>query len=180
MQARRAAARRVKPPVPYPGPVDAETWERHVAALWADADLTDEERITPMRVLADEAPHPALGAFELGGAYDTAGHEAEADVAYAAATAAGLTDVDAARAARMTIQHASTLRNLGRVDEALAMLRTAPHHESVGSAPAVFLALALHSAGRPDEALRVAIEAIEPTLPRYHRSVQAYAAALTA
>jgi hypothetical protein len=43
----------------------------------------------------------------------------------------------------------------------------------------VFLALALHSAGRHDEALRVAIEAVEPTLPRYHRSVRAYAAALT-
>ena len=43
----------------------------------------------------------------------------------------------------------------------------------------LFLALALHSAGRPDEALRVAIEAVEPTLPRYHRSVKAYAAALT-
>jgi tetratricopeptide (TPR) repeat protein len=151
-----------------------------VADLWADADLADEERIDPMRALADEAPHPALAAFELGGAYDTAGHEADADVAYAAATAAGLTGVDPARAARMTIQHASTLRNLGRVDEALTMLRAAPQHESVGAAPAVFLALALHSAGRPDEALRVAIEAIEPTLPRYHRSVQAYAAALTA
>jgi tetratricopeptide (TPR) repeat protein len=151
-----------------------------VADLWADADLADEERIDPMRALADEAPHPALAAFELGGAYDSAGHEAEADVAYASATAAGLAEVDPARAARMTIQHASTLRNLGRVDEALAMLRAAPHHESVGAAPAVFLALALHSAGRPDEALRVAIEAIEPTLPRYHRSVRAYAAALTA
>ena len=151
-----------------------------MAALWADADLTDEERIDPIRSLADAAPHPALGAFELGGAYDSAGHEAEADVAYAAATAAGLTEVDPARAARMTIQHASTLRNLGRVDEAIAMLRAAPHHEAVGAAPAVFLALALHSAGRSDEALRVTIEALEPTLPRYHRSVLAYAAALTA
>ena len=46
-------------------------------------------------------------------------------------------------------------------------------------APRVFLALALHSAGRTDEALRVAVEALEPTLPRYHRSVRAYAAALT-
>ncbi|ROS70172.1 tetratricopeptide repeat protein [Curtobacterium sp. PhB172] len=154
-------------------------WETRVAALWADDTIDDQQRIDRMRELADAAPHPALGAFELGGANDSGGHEAEADVHYAAATAAGLADVDPARAAQMVVQHASTLRNLDRVDEAIAMLRDAPEHPSTGAAPKVFLALALHSAGRHDEALRVAIEAVEPTLPRYHRSVRAYAAALT-
>ncbi|MBF4587739.1 tetratricopeptide repeat protein [Curtobacterium sp. PhB142] len=154
-------------------------WEARVAALWADDTIDDQQRIDRMRELADAAPHPALGAFELGGANDSGGHEAEADVHYAAATAAGLADVDPARAAQMVVQHASTLRNLDRVDEAIAMLRDAPEHPSTGAAPKVFLALALHSAGRHDEALRVAIEAVEPTLPRYHRSVRAYAAALT-
>lgn len=154
-------------------------WEARVAALWADETIDDQHRIERMRELAAAAPHPALGAFELGGANDSGGHEAEADVHYAAATAAGLADVDPARAAQMIVQHASTLRNLDRVDEAIAMLRDAPEHPSTGAAPKVFLALALHSAGRHDEALRVAIEAVEPTLPRYHRSVRAYAAALT-
>lgn len=154
-------------------------WEARVAALWADDSIDDQQRIERMRELAAAAPHPALGAFELGGANDSGGHEAEADVHYAAATAAGLADVDPARAAQMVVQHASTLRNLDRVDEAIAMLRDAPEHPSTGAAPKVFLALALHSAGRHDEALRVAIEAVEPTLPRYHRSVRAYAAALT-
>ena len=41
------------------------------------------------------------------------------------------------------------------------------------------LALALHSAGCTDEALRVAIEAQIDALPRYQRSMRAYAAALT-
>lgn len=154
-------------------------WEARVAALWADETIDDQQRIERMRELAAAAPHPALGAFELGGANDSGGHEAEADVHYAAATAAGLADVDPARAAQMVVQHASTLRNLDRVDEAIAMLRNAPEHPSTGAAPKVFLALALHSAGRHDEALRVAIEAVEPTLPRYNRSVRAYAAALT-
>ncbi|WP_291050684.1 tetratricopeptide repeat protein [Herbiconiux sp.] len=157
----------------------ATEWETRVAGLWADDDLTDHARLERMRVLAEQAPHPALGAFELGGAFDSAGREAEADVHYSAAWAAGLAEADPARAAQLTIQHASTLRNLGRVDEAIAMLQNAPAHPAVGDAPAVFLALALHSAGRADEALRVAIEAIEPSLPRYHRSVRAYAAALT-
>ncbi|MBF4609499.1 tetratricopeptide repeat protein [Curtobacterium sp. VKM Ac-1393] len=154
-------------------------WESRVAALWADDTIDDQQRIDRMRELAEVAPHPALGAFELGGANDSGGHEDEADVHYAAATAAGLTEVDPARAAQMVVQHASTLRNLDRIDEAIAMLRDAPEHPSTGAAPKVFLALALHSAGRHDEALRVAIEAVEPTLPRYHRSVRAYAAALT-
>lgn len=155
-------------------------WEARVAALWADEATSDAERIERMRALAAEAPDPAIGHFELGGALDSAGHEAEADVEYAAATAAGLARLDPDRAAQLAIQHASTLRNLGRVDEAIAMLRDAPAHPSVGAAHAVFLALALHSAGRHDEALRVAIEALEPTLPRYNRSVRAYAEALTA
>lgn len=154
-------------------------WEERVAALWVDETVDGEERIARMRALADDAPHPALGAFELGGAHDSGGHEAEADEWYAAATAAGLAEVDPDRAAQLVVQHASTLRNLGRLDEALTMLDGAPEHPSTGAAPRVFLALALHSAGRHDEALRVALEAIEPTLPRYNRSVRAYAAALT-
>lgn len=154
-------------------------WEDRVAALWDDETVDGEQRIERMRELADTAPHPAVGAFELGGAFDSGGHEAEAHEHYAAATAAGLADVDPVRAARMVVQHASTLRNLGRLDEAIAMLREAPEHPSTGVAPRVFLALALHSAGRQDEALRVAIEAVEPTLPRYNRSVRNYAAALT-
>ena len=158
---------------------DAAAWEERVAALWADTSIDDHQRVDRMRLLAEAAPHPSLAAFELGGAFDSAGREAEADERYSAATRAGLAQIDAARAAQIVIQHASTLRNLGRVDEAIALLRDAPEHPAVGAAPAVFLALALHSAGRPDEALRVAIEAIEPGLPRYHRSVRAYAAALT-
>ncbi|WIB78715.1 tetratricopeptide repeat protein [Curtobacterium sp. MCPF17_002] len=159
--------------------LQAGDWEHQIAALWSDETVDDAARTARMRDLAARAPHPALGAFELGGALDSAGHEAEADVHYTAATAAGLADVDPVRAAQLVVQHASTLRNLGRVEEAIAMLRDAPEHPATGAAPRVFLALALHSAGRHDEALRVAIEAVEPTLPRYNRSVRAYAAALT-
>lgn len=156
-----------------------DDWERRIAALWDDDTIDDQQRIDHMRTLADAAPHPALGAFELGGAYDSGGYEAEAETQYAAATRADLATVDPDRAAQLVVQHASTLRNLGRTDEAIAMLRNAPDHPATGAAPKVFLALALHSAGRFDEALRTAIEAVEPTLPRYRRSVSAYAKALT-
>lgn len=159
--------------------MSTESWEGRVSALWADDTIDEQQRIDRMLVLASAAPHAAVGAFELGGAFDSGGHEDEADVHYAAATTAGLDSVDPDRAAQMVVQHASTLRNLGRIDEAIVMLRNAPEHPATGAAPKVFLALALHSAGRHDEALRVAIEAVEPTLPRYHRSVIAYAKALT-
>ncbi|WP_240424065.1 tetratricopeptide repeat protein [Microbacterium halotolerans] len=159
-------------------PRSAGEWEERVETLWASG-CGDEELVVRMTALAAAAPHPALGAFELGGAFDSTGHEAEADAEYARAAAEGLSTVDPSRAAQLVVQHASTLRNLDRVDEAIAMLREAPFHADTGAAPAVFLALALHSAGRSDEALRAAIEVIEPTLPRYNRSVRAYAAALT-
>lgn len=155
-------------------------WEQRVAAVWSDAGIGDDDRVEQLRALAAVAPSPALGAFELGGALDSAGREAEAAEQYAAAVSAGLVDADRGRAAQLAVQYASTLRNLGRTDEAIAMLRAAPAHESTGAAPAVFLALALHSAGRYGEALQVVIAAIEPSLPRYHRSVRGYAAELTA
>lgn len=152
-------------------------WEARVAAVWADAD--EDTLVERMAAVAAEAPHPALGAFELGGAHDSTGREAEALAHYEAAAAAGLADVDPERAAQLAIQHASTLRNLGRVDEAIAILAAAPPHPATGAAREVFLALALHSAGRDAEALRTAIEALIPTLPRYRRSVAAYARELT-
>ncbi|MBF4462586.1 tetratricopeptide repeat protein [Rathayibacter sp. VKM Ac-2878] len=129
-----------------------------------------------MRALAARYPgSDGVASFELGGALDSAGREEEAAAEYERALAAGL---DEERRARLTIQYASTLRNLGRVDEAVAVLEAAEPHPAVGDARAVFLALALQSAGRADEALRVALEALAPTLPRYQRSVRAYAAAL--
>ncbi|QHC56965.1 tetratricopeptide repeat protein [Rathayibacter tanaceti] len=130
-----------------------------------------------MRVLAARYPGTdGVAAFELGGALDSSGREAEAAAEYERALAAGLDDE---RRARLLIQYASTLRNLGRAEEAVALMSEADSHPAVGAAREVFLALALHSAGRADDALRVALEALVPTLPRYQRSVRAYAAALT-
>lgn len=154
-------------------------WDASVEALFDDETIGDDDRIERMQALVAHAPHPAVGHFELAGAYDSAGREAEAEPLYRAAAEAGLAEADPTREAYRCIQHASTLRNLGRVDEAIAMLELAPRHEPSGAAREAFLALALHSAGRHDEALRVALEALAPTLPLYRRSVLAYAAELT-
>ena len=108
--------------------MNSEEWEQRVTALWADDTLDDQQRIDRMKILARNAPHPAIGAFELGGAFDSGGDEAEADVHYTAAAMAGLDTVDPDRAAQLVVQHASTLRNIGRINEAIAMLRDAPDH----------------------------------------------------
>ncbi|SDS38850.1 tetratricopeptide repeat protein [Agrococcus carbonis] len=154
-------------------------WDARVDAVYDDESLGDDARVARIDALAESAPHPAIGLFERAGALDSAGREAEAEPLYRAAVAAGLADADPVREAYRRIQHASTLRNLGRVDEAIAMLESAGASPEVGAAREAFLALALHSAGRHDEALRVALEALAPTLPLYRRAVLAYAAELT-
>lgn len=155
------------------------SWRDDVDALWDDATIDDLDRVERMALLAPSAPHPALGLFELASAHDSAGLEAEAAALYEQAAAAGLAEADPDLDAHRQIQHASTLRNLGRLDEALAMLRTAPEHPEVGAARDAFIALTLHDAGRHAEALRVALEALVPTMPMYRRALTGYAAMLT-
>jgi tetratricopeptide (TPR) repeat protein len=153
-------------------------WETSIAALWGRLDSLDrDEGVAAMRELAETCPSTdGRAAFELAGMYDTMGFEAEAGAEYERALVLGLDD---ARHAQLAVQYGSTLRNLGRLAEAMAVLRAAPTHESTGSAPRIVLALALHSAGRKDEALQVAIEAQIDALPRYQRSMRNYAVALT-
>ncbi|PPI42796.1 tetratricopeptide repeat protein [Rathayibacter tritici] len=67
---------------------------------------TDPARAPPSRT-ARSPGSDRVAAFELGGAHDSAGHEAE----YERVLPAGLDDE---RQARLRIQSASTLRNLGR------------------------------------------------------------------
>lgn len=155
-----------------------EQWEASVAELWDRSESFDrDEGVAAMRVLAAACPAAdGRAAFELAGMYDSMGFEAEAGSEYERALELGL---DSARHAQLAVQYGSTLRNLGRLDEAIAVLEAAPTHESTGSAPRLMLALALHSAGSKEEALRVALEAQIDTLPRYQRSMRNYAAMLT-
>ena len=158
--------------------MDLSRWDARIDQFYADAfDASDPAgTVAGMRkLLADAEPDAeALVAFELAGVHDSLGLEDEAVPLYRAAIGAGLDDDHAAQA---RIQFASTLRNLGRLDEALALL-VVPTVGALEPARRAFLALALHSAGRADEALREAIEGIIPSLPRYQRSLTGYAAQL--
>ncbi|MDQ1128712.1 tetratricopeptide repeat protein [Microbacterium sp. SORGH_AS_0888] len=153
-------------------------WQTRVDAVWEDATLDDEARLAAIAALAAERPDDPVALFELAGAYDSAGQEADAEPRYRRALAVGL---DEQRRVQAVIQLASTLRNLGRLDEALGMLRAEAertHDGGMDDAVAAFLALALASVGREREGLAVALAALAPHLPRYTRSVAGYAAEL--
>lgn len=158
----------------------ADDWDERIDAFYEEHVRDDDPEGSEQRMAAFLAQQPdvtsALAAFELAGVLDSTGLAERAESMYRKALAIGLDDAHAARA---RIQLGSTLRNLGHTREAIEVLRhpAAPHLEG---ARKVFLALALHAAGRADEAVREAIEAAIPSLPLYRRSVTAYAAQLTA
>lgn len=161
-------------------PASARDWEAEIEAFWDTVDLDDPDTaLARMRALVARRPDDDPDAwFELGGVHDCVGDEAAAQEAYDRARSLGLAGP---RLAQLDLQQGSTLRNLGRLDEALALLSAIDDPDaSLGAAPAVFRALALRDAGRTNEALRTTIEALVPGLPRYQRSAAAYAADLTA
>jgi len=156
-----------------------EQWQSRIDAVWDDESLDDAERIERIDALAAELGdgHP-VGLFERAGARDSAGDEAGAEPLYRASLAAGL---DPGRRTRAIIQLASTVRNLGGVDESLALL--AEEYErtrggELADEAAAFFALALASSGDATRAASIALSTLAPHLTRYTRSVTGYAAEL--
>lgn len=156
--------------------MDDTDWQSRVEAFWeAFDDNEPQTMLAKMRALVDERPlGDALALAEWGGVHDALELEEDAVDAYRQALAAGL---DLEREHQVTLQLASTLRNLGHHDEAVHLLQQLDAPE-LGDAPAVFLALALHSANRPNEALRTALAALAAHLPVYGRAARDYAAEL--
>jgi tetratricopeptide (TPR) repeat protein len=157
-----------------------EDWQTRVDAVWSDGAREPLEVVTAIDALAAERdPDDAVALFERAGARDSAGLEAEAEALYRRAIQRGL---DEERRTRAVIQLASTIRNLGKTQEALALLRAEYEREPHGALhdeAAAFYALALTSAGQPERAASVALTALAPHLVRYQRSVTAYAAEIT-
>ncbi len=98
-----------------------DDWAARIEAIWDDDALSDESRVERIDAVAAERPvGDPVALFERAGARDAAGLEADAAPLYRAALDAGLDDVHRPQA---VIQLASTLRNLGRAEEAVRMLR---------------------------------------------------------
>ncbi|MGM7665491.1 tetratricopeptide repeat protein [Microbacterium sp. A93] len=149
-------------------------WQERVDAVWADDAVADDARIRLIDELATErAVDDPIALFERAGARDSAGLENAAVSYYRRALAGGL---DESRRAQATIQLASTLRNLGRIEEGLQMLKEERERGGeLADAASAFYALALVSAGDAVTAASVALETLAPFLPQYRSSVAAYA-----
>jgi tetratricopeptide (TPR) repeat protein len=156
-------------------------WEDRVTAAWAalgEYPETEEgaERFRArIAALADELPddHP-YALFERACAWDSTGRSDLAVPLYRRALEGGL---DGYKGRRARIQLASSLRNTGRADLGLALLEPeldAPSDE-LDDAVKATMALCLSSLGRDREGLSLVLGALAPHLPRYQRSMAAYA-----
>jgi hypothetical protein len=155
-------------------------WEERLADLWAALDELDEDEFLARidALAAERGDDDAVALFERGAARDSTGHSDLAVPLYRRALELGLEGV---RRRRAVIQMASSLRNLGRAEESVALLSAERDRASdaLDDAVAVFLALALADVGREREALALALGALAPHLPRYQRSAANYARELT-
>jgi len=151
-------------------------WERRLSELWSSLDEhSEEEFLARMEQLTAELPaESAVAAFERAGAFDSTGHSDLAVPLYERALELGL---EGSRRRQAVIQLASSLRNLGRAPESVALLTAeqAAASDELDDAVSAFLALALVDTRREREAVSVALTALAPHLSRYQRSLANYA-----
>jgi hypothetical protein len=151
-------------------------WERQIAAAWASIDdFSEQDFLTLIEKLVAELPADSpAGIFERAASLDSTGHSDLAVPLYRQALDRGLTGV---RRRRAVIQMSSSLRNLGRPEESVALLTAEldAGSDQLDDAVRAFLALALTDTGREREAVSLALGALAPHLPRYQRSLANYA-----
>jgi len=157
-------------------PTTDPNWEQRVSDLWASFDdRTEADFLAGMKELVAELPaNHAAAVFEHAAALDSTGNSDLAVPLYQQALQLGL---PGARRRRAVIQLASSLRNLDRAPESVALLTAELDAESddLDDAVRAFLALALVDTGREREAVALALTALSGHLTRYQRSLINYA-----
>lgn len=153
-----------------------ENWEILLQSIWLKlGTISNEKFIQQIKNHVDLlSDSQAIADFERACAFDSTGHEKEAEPLYRSALDKGLTGL---RRRRARIQLASTLRNNGKIEESIHILREekANYSDELNDAVDSFLALSLSSAGEHKEALSIALKAISKHLPRYNNSLSRYA-----
>jgi tetratricopeptide (TPR) repeat protein len=151
-------------------------WEQRMAGAWASLDERDaaDFRAVIDQLAGELPPDDPDGLFERAAALDSTGHSDLAVPLYQQALDAGLTGE---RRRRAVIQMASSLRNLDRSQESVALLTAELRAGSdrLDDAVKTVLALALTDVGREREAVALAVGALAAHLPRYQRSMADYA-----
>ena len=155
--------------------IDA-AWETKIADLWKAFDTQQPETVRAnLELLLAELPvGSAIAHFERAGLEDSTGNPELAVPLYEAALKGGLTGP---RRRRAVIQMASSIRNLGNAQRSFELLSAelGAATDELDGAVRAFLALALTDLGREREAVSISLEALAQYLPRYNRSLAAYA-----
>lgn len=155
---------------------DFNSWEQRLAAVWQEAS-DGELVITEIDALASErSADDPVALYERASARDFADRAAEAETLYRRALSLGLPDVDRRRTVEATVQLASTLRLLGRPEDAVAVVDGVPVEVLDDELDwlAAFRSLALLDAGRADEAARGALRALSGHMTQYAGVVRRY------
>jgi tetratricopeptide (TPR) repeat protein len=135
----------------------------------------DHEELGAAMKAADTQPNNVQAQIAAAWANDDYGSEADATRHYDAAWAAG---IPAESRCRFMVGYGSTLRNNDRLDESIAI-----HSQAIADSPTfvayhAFLALALHRAGRHEQAMAEALTALvdagSENLDGYDRSLSYY------
>ena len=148
-------------------------WEARVAEFWKAADDGKAaEMLAKMESLVSELePNDPDGLFEWASVHDFLGLEVEAVQIYEQALKSGLTPLKSQKA---VIQLASSLRNIGKANEAVVLLETNSFDDELGVAAKAFLALAYLDSGNPDKALSLVLGEFYPAEALYGRSIKFY------
>jgi ADP-ribose pyrophosphatase YjhB (NUDIX family) len=156
-----------------------DTWEHRLADFWATADDRSgaDARDRLEQILAERDDGDPVVLFERASLHDFLGEEAEAIPLYRASLDAGLSGE---RRTQGVIQLASSLRNIGDHSAAMALLGGIRSDDPLTDAARAFLSLALYDDSKPAPALRTALHALAPHLPRYGGTIDAYAEELVA
>jgi hypothetical protein len=157
-------------------PINETDWEQRVSDAWASIDEHSEAEFLALieHLAAELPPDSGVGLFERAASLDSTGHPDLAVALYRRALDRGLTGE---RRRRAVIQLASSVRNIGKPEESVALLTAEldAGSDHLDDAVRAFLALALVDVGREREAVSVALAALAPHLPRYQRSLANYA-----
>ena len=154
-----------------------QNWETQLQSIWLKlGTISNDAFIQQIKEHVEllTTDSQSVADFERACAFDSTGHEKEAEPLYRSALDKGLTGL---RRRRARIQLASTLRNNGKINESIQILREekANYSDELDDAVDSFLALSLSSAGEHKEALSLALKAISKHLPRYNNSLSRYA-----
>lgn len=155
---------------------EAENWENKLQSIWLQlGKISNKDFIQQIEEHTNHlANAKAIADFEMACAFDSTGYEKKAEPLYRSALDEGLSGL---RRRRARIQLASTLRNNGKIEESIQILKEEKLNESdeLNDAVDSFLALSLYSAGENKEALSLVLKAISQYLPRYSNSLYRYA-----